>query len=241
MSTLVCPSRSSTEPAAVSQVVLVTQRAALERDLSDALHDDSTSIVAIRSVREIGTLDASPDVLILDADLAEATSMQNILRIRRRWPTIGIVALNVASESAAADLLSLGVDDAIEVRCPWYYTSARLGAVTRRARTANAQLRRRIGDVVYDRESRRVWCRGEEVDFAPRELAVLDCLWWRAGEVVGHDTLHDFVWARTMDVRGNNRVEVYISYLRRKLRHSNEVSIQTLRGAGYRLIRCASS
>ena len=75
------------------------------------------------------------------------------------------------------------------------------------------------------------------MEFAPRELAVLDALWIRAGELVRHESLQDYVWSGIDEGERSNRLEVYISYIRRKLQRSNEVTIQTLRGAGYRLIR----
>lgn len=133
-------------------------------------------------------------------------------------------------------MLDAGVDDAIEARSSWPYVAARLNASAGRTRAANAQLRRRVGDVVYDRENRRVWCAGEEIEFAPRELAVLDALWMRAGDLVRHESLQDYVWSGIDEGEHSSRLEVYISYVRRKLQGSKEVTIQTLRGAGYRLV-----
>jgi two-component system OmpR family response regulator len=55
--------------------------------------------------------------------------------------------------------------------------------------------------------------------------------------VVRQESLYDFVWSGEAEGARSNRVEVYISYVRRKLKRSNEVAIETLRGAGYRLVR----
>lgn len=225
------------DAAPLGRVVLATRRPVLQEGIELALRDGWTTVITVHSASAVEALATLPDVLILDAMLGGATSLRTILRARRRRPTLAIVAVDVPSEADASRLLSHGIDEAIEARSSWPHVEARLAAITRRARTLNALGRRQVGDMVYDRDSRRVWCEGVEVDFAPRELAVLDCLWARAGEVVGHDTLHDYVWPGMSGTNRSNRVEVYISYVRRKLKVSNRVAIETLRGVGYRLIR----
>ncbi|MEP6619641.1 MAG: winged helix-turn-helix domain-containing protein [bacterium] len=229
--------RATAESAPFTRVVCIVADEPTRARVEFVLRDELTTVAQLPSWMELENVDTVPDMLVLDGRLSEVTSMRSLLTLRRRWPCIGIVAIEVPGEDAATQLLGWGVDDAIESRCSGEHFSARLGAAARRARTENASLRRRIGDVVYDRDSRRVWCDGDEVAFAPRELAVLDCLWRRAGEFVGHDTLHDFVWAGDNQKTRTNRVEVYISYVRRKLRRSQDVAIETLRGRGYRLVR----
>ena len=223
------------ERAPFTSVVCSTSDTVLAERLSATLGDESTVVAHVGSLEALEAIESPPDVLVLDASQAEMIAPRTLLRIRRRWPTATVLVLNVDTEASASGLLDAGVDDAIEARCAWLHAAARLSAATRRSRTANALLRRRVGDVVYDRESRRVWCAGSEITLAPRELAVLDCLWWRAGDVVGHNTLLDFVWSEEPSSTRSNRVEVYISYLRRKLSRSSLVSIETVRGMGYRL------
>jgi len=189
------------------------------------------------SVEAIEAIPFAPDMLVVDAACAEFAAPRFVERVRHRWVSILLVAIAVPGEAAATELLDTGVDDAVSADASWTYVAARLNAGARRMRTASALLRRRVGDVVYDRDNRRVWCAGVEVEFAPRELAVLDALWIRAGELVHHDSLQDYVWSGVEDKERSNRLEVYISYIRRKLQQSNEVTIQTLRGYGYRLVR----
>jgi DNA-binding response OmpR family regulator len=90
-----------------------------------------------------------------------------------------------------------------------------------------------VGDVVFDRESRRVWCAGREVEMTPREQAILDCLFWYAPEPVGAQTLSDFVWGNEPVTSRRGLVEVYVGYVRRKLAASRAVVIRTVRGVGY--------
>lgn len=229
--------RANTDSAPFTRVYCLPADAQTAERIEAALVDELTTVTSLASWSELEDITAVPDVLILDHRVPKVASMRSLLSVRHRWPCIGIVATEVTDEVAATELLGWGVDDAIESRCSADHVAARLGAAARRARTENASLRRRIGDVVYDRDSRRVWCDGVEVLFARREIAVLDCLWRRAGEYVEHETLHDFVWSGFYDKSRTNRVEVYISYVRRKLRRSRDVAIETRRGKGYRLIR----
>jgi DNA-binding response OmpR family regulator len=235
--TLIHNRPSPVESAPDSQAVLATASAELAERVTEALDDPHTSLVVIGSLEELDARDAGPDLLILDGATPDIVAERAVKRLRRRWLSMLIVAIRVADEAASSALLETGVDDAIEARHDWSHVAARLKASARRTRTSNAMLRRRVGDVVYDRENRRVWCAGTEVEFSPRELAVLDALWIRAGELVRHDSLQDYVWAGIDEGERSNRLEVYISYIRRKLAHSREVTIQTLRGAGYRLVR----
>ena len=93
-----------------------------------------------------------------------------------------------------------------------------------------------VGDIVFDRESRRVWCAGREVSLTPHEYGVVDCLFWHAPKPVGVDTLADFVWGVDATTCPENRrtlVQVYVSYVRKKLAQSAQVAIRFARGAGY--------
>lgn len=228
---------SATESAPVSHVLLATDSQVHADGVEGLLVATNSSLTVVRSLADLETVGQVPDLVVLDADLATLVAPREIARLRHRWLSALMVVIGVPDEVAATDLLDAGVDDAIERRSGWPYTAARINAAARRTRMANALLRRRMGDVVYDRDSRRVWCAGEEIEFAPRELALLDALWLRAGELVRHDSLHDYVWSGPDEGERSNRLEVYISYIRRKLQRSNEVTIQTLRGAGYRLVR----
>lgn len=228
---------SPTESSPQSHVLLATGDAALALRIRGVMEDADTSVAVVTSAAELDAVSQAPDLVVLDAGTRALTGARELTRLRHRWPSALIVVVEVPDEAAATALLDLGIDDAIEARSGWPYAAARLNASARRTRMANALLRRRMGDIVYDRDNRRVWCAGEEVEFAPRELALLDALWLRAGELVRHDSLHDYVWSGPEEGERSNRLEVYISYIRRKLQRSNEVTIQTLRGAGYRLVR----
>ena len=171
-----------------------------------------------------------PDVLLVDrAVLGDLPRV--IWHLRRRWPTIIIAVVNARDDADAERMLDAGADDAVIVGSR--LLRARLLAMARRARTVNAGSRIAIGDVVFDREARRVWCNGAEVTMTPRECAVIDCLFWNSPRPVGVNTLADFVWGDTSVADRRNVIDVYIGYVRRKLSASQSVVLRTVRGVGY--------
>ncbi|BDV29804.1 DNA-binding response regulator [Microbacterium terricola] len=130
--------------------------------------------------------------------------------------------------------LDTGGDDWLTKPFSYPVLVARLRALVRRgARERPAVLS--AGDLRLDPAARTVW-RGEtEIDLTAREIAVLEFLLRRRGEVVTKLEVLDNVWAD--DFEGDpNIVEVYIGRLRRKIdRPFGHDAIATVRGAGYRL------
>jgi DNA-binding response OmpR family regulator len=179
-------------------------------------------------------LEQPPDlfVVVVGADAAAVTT--SIRHARRRWPSVGVLCVDVATSEAAIGLLEAGADDALTRETRWDVVAAHVATMLRRVQLANAQLRIAFGDLVYDRESRRVWCAGREVQLTPRELRLFDILFLRAGAPVSADTLYDYVW-HDDGTRTSNSLAVYVGYLRRKLTGSRVAVLETLRGQGYRL------
>ena len=175
------------------------------------------------------------DLCLVDASADEASSVPMVRRARRRWPTVGICCLGCTDVVAA---LAAGADDAVARDASRDVEAAQIAAAFRRARIASAQLRVAFGDLVYDREARRVWCAGREVTLTPRELRLFDILFLRAGSPVSIDTLLDYVWKEDFPPE-SNALAVYVSYLRRKLSASRLAALESIRGVGYQLTRKA--
>jgi two-component system, OmpR family, response regulator len=130
--------------------------------------------------------------------------------------------------------LDTGADDYLTKPFSYAVLVARLRALVRRgARERPAVLE--AGDLRLDPAARRAWRADVEVDLTPRELALLEFLLRRRGEVVSKREILQHVWDDDFDGDANI-VEVYMGRLRNKLdRRFGRVAIQTLRGAGYRL------
>lgn len=221
--------------AATAILAMVTDDDPLANLVSSTIRDETTLVQLHSSfpglVSSLGT--EVPDVIVLD-DSSAHDAAQEIRQLRRRTPSVHIVMVQVPDESRSISLLHTGADDAIVHDSPMLV--ARLQAATRRARTVNAGNRIAVGDIVFDRESRRVWCAGREVSLTPHEYGVVDCLFWHTPKPVGVDTLADFVWGNDADGDSANRrtlVQVYVSYVRKKLAQSAQVAIRFARGSGY--------
>jgi two-component system OmpR family response regulator len=92
-----------------------------------------------------------------------------------------------------------------------------------------------VGDLRLDPASRRIW-RGEiELSLTSREFSLLETLMRHPGAVVGRFDLLEHVWDQSYENR-SNVIEVYVGYLRDKIdRPFGRRSLETVRGAGYRL------
>ena len=185
-------------------------------------------------------VDASPvrgrhpdpyDVVVLDYPCLCDIS-RRIRILRSRWPMAGIIVLNVPGVRECASLLDEGADDACTRSS--HLVLERLHALVRRARTLNAGFRSAVGDVVVDREHRRVWCALREVLLSVKEYDVLLCLFDHSPRIVPKATLATTVWHGDSPPN-RNTVEVYVGYVRRKLSASRLVRIRTIRGIGYML------
>lgn len=218
--------------AATATVALVSRDASLAEVFHSLIVDESTAVSVYPSFEALLTSlnNSAPDVVVLE-DRTEFDASQQIRLLRRRLPSIHIVYVNVPDESRSILLLHSGADDVITISAPTLV--ARLQAAMRRARTVNAGVRIAVGDIVFDRESRRVWCAGREVALTPHELGVVDCLFWHTPAPVNVDTLADFVWGQKSSTNRRTLVQVYVSYVRKKLAASTQVAIRFARGSGY--------
>ena len=218
--------------AATATIALVTEDTALVDLVFTTIADETTSVDVHATFAGLLSSFAAiaPDVVVLD-DRPEHEASQQIRQLRRRQPSLHIVYVSVRDETRSITLLHCGADDAIITASPTLI--ARLQAATRRARTVNAGSRIAVGDIVFDREARRVWCAGREVALTPHEYGIVDCLFWHAPKPVGVDTLADFVWGDQESANKRTLVQVYVSYVRKKLAASAQVAIRFARGAGY--------
>ena len=92
-----------------------------------------------------------------------------------------------------------------------------------------------VGDLRLDRATLRAWRGAAPVELSPKEFALLEALMRRPGEVLSQFELLEQAWSYDYENR-SNVVEVYVRYLREKIdRPFDRHSIQTIRGAGYRL------
>ncbi len=130
--------------------------------------------------------------------------------------------------------LDRGADDYLLKPFSFAELLARLRALSRRG-PAERPAVLAVGDLRLDPATRQVW-RGEtEISLSAKELALLEVFMRRPGQVLSRFQLLEHAWDYEYENR-SNVVDVYIRYLREKVdRPFGVESIETVRGAGYRL------
>ena len=193
--------------------------------------DGMAALEAARSVEA--------DVMVLDLMLPGLSGLEVCRQLRAEGsdlPILMLTARGTVPERVVG--LEAGADDYLVKPFAMEELVARLRAIGRRREPAEHRLG--IGDVVLDPFEQRVWVGGVVTDVPRREFAMLHELLLNAGRVVSRQRLFEVMWEGEVDIR-SNAIEVHMSRLRSRLEASEEVSVTTLRGVGYRLERHAEA
>ncbi len=175
------------------------------------------------------------DAVVLDVMLPKLNGYRLCQRLRAAGNWVPVLMLSAKDgEYDQAEGLDVGADDYMVKPFSYVVLVARLRALIRRGAPARPAVLL-AGDLRLDPARREVRRAGQPIELTPREFALLEYLMRRRDEVVGKQDILEHVWDAHYD-GDPNVVEVYVGYLRRKLdtpfgRHS----LQTIRGAGYRL------
>jgi two-component system, OmpR family, response regulator len=175
------------------------------------------------------------DVIVLDVNLPGIDGFETCRRLRADglWvPIIMLTARDAVDDRVHG--LDEGADDYLTKPFSLAELLARLRALTRRGPVERAPVLE-VGDLRLDPATRQVW-RGEtEVDLSAREFTLLETFMRRPGHVLSQPQLLEAAWELDYEQR-SNVVEVYVRYLREKIdRPFGVKSLETVRGAGYRL------
>lgn len=185
---------------------------------------------ALRKTRSL-----RPDLIVLDLKLPDIDGLEVCRRVRAE-SDIPLIMLTARDEDIDKIVgLEMGADDYITKPFNPREVLARVRAVLRRA---EGRLRAdgpiRVGDLVIDTNRREVFVGDQPVQLRAKEFDLLAALARNAGIVLDRDRLLNQVWG--YDFSGDTRtVDVHIAWLRQKLAGSR-VEIQTVRGAGYKLV-----
>jgi len=175
------------------------------------------------------------DLILLDLLLPDGHGLDVLKRIRAERPEVPIIVVSALGEvDEKVDLLDAGADDYLVKPFAFAELAARVRAAARQGAASARELT--VGDVTLDTRTR-VVTRGDSIqaDLPSREFALLEYLMRHNGQVLTRQQLLDSVWGIDFDA-SSNVVDVYVSYLRRKLDRAGEPSfIETVRGAGYRV------
>jgi two-component system, OmpR family, response regulator len=175
------------------------------------------------------------DAIVLDVMLPRLSGFETCRQLRNAgvWAPVLMLTARDAVEDRVAGL-DAGADDYLTKPFSFAELLARLRALARRG-GGERPTELRVGELRLDPAKRRAW-RGEtEISLSPKEFALLETFMRRPGEVLSRLQLLEHAWDFAYENR-SNVVDVYIRYLREKVdRPFGTTSIETVRGAGYRL------
>jgi two-component system, OmpR family, response regulator len=179
----------------------------------------------------------SYDLIVLDVMLPRRNGYRMCADLRRTGDTTPILMLTAKDgDLDEAEGLDTGADDYLRKPFAFPVLVARVHALLRRAALGEPPPLT-VGDLRLDLRSRRVHRGDVEVSLTAREFDLLAYLMRRVGAVVSKQQILAGVWDDDFDGEPNI-VEVYVARLRRKLDvPSGYAGIETVRGAGYRMLR----
>jgi two-component system, OmpR family, response regulator PrrA len=179
-----------------------------------------------------------PDAVVLDLGLPDLDGRDVCGRLRGSGRQVPVIVLSGRAEvSERVGALAAGADDYLVKPFAVVELVARLRALLRRsgggAGGGGTPAPLVVGDLVVDGARRLVWRAGTEVDLTRREFELLEVLARNAGIVLSRARLLELVWGYDWPADANV-VDVFVSYLRRKLEAGGQRRIlHTVRGVGF--------
>jgi len=220
-------------------VLVVEDEVKLASLIRKALKEDGLlADVAIRGEDALWMASATPyDVVVLDINLPGIDGFETCHRLRAdgvRTPILMLTARDTVDDRILG--LDTGADDYVVKPFDFDELLARIRALSRRGPVEQGSVLR-VGDLTLDTRTH-VVRRGEvEIALSVKELQVLEVFMRRPGHVLSRYDLLERAWDMDYDNR-SNVVDVYVRYLREKIdRPFGVETIETVRGAGYRMRR----
>nr|WP_315266335.1 response regulator transcription factor [Microbacterium lemovicicum] len=212
-----------------------------ERNLSELLrmalaHEGWDARTAANGQEALGAIrEFAPDIVVLDIMMPGLDGMEVLARVRATGndvPVLFLTAKDAVEDRIAG--ISAGGDDYLTKPFNLEEVVVRLRGMARRhvAATAAADPLLHVGDLSLDEETYEVERAGTPIKLTAKEFELLRYLMQNPRRVLSKARILDQVWS--YDFGGNaSVVEIYISYLRKKIDTIGEPLIHTVRGVGY--------
>lgn len=215
----------------------------MARLLRRGLGDDGFVVdVATRGEDALWMAASTPyDAIVLDVMLPGIDGFETCRRLRDGgvWAPVLMLTARTSIEDRVAGLDG-GADDYMPKPFSIAELAARVRALIRRG-SIERPTAIVVGDLELDPAARTVRRGGAEIDLSAREFALLSAFMRRPGVALSRTDLLDLAWEYDYENR-SNVVDVYVRYLRDKIdRPFGVVSIETVRGVGYRMRKPAPS
>jgi two-component system, OmpR family, response regulator len=175
------------------------------------------------------------DAVVLDVMLPGIDGFETCRRLRSEgvWTPVLLLTARDSVEDRVAGLDG-GADDYLTKPFSFAELSARLRALVRRGQKERPAVLE-VGTLRLDPATRQTWRCEQAIELSAKEFALLEAFMRRPGDVLSRMELLEHAWDFGYENR-SNVIDVYVRYLREKVdRPFGVTSIETVRGAGYRL------
>ena len=225
------------DPAWEVRILIVEDDVKMAALLRRGLHEEGVAVDVVgRGEDALWMAEATEyDVLVLDVMLPGIDGFETCRRLREAgvWAPVLVLTARDAVEDRVAGLDG-GADDYLTKPFSFSELIARLRTLVRRGSPERPTVLS-VGTLRLDPAARRVSRGDEEIGLSPREFSLLEAFMRRPGEVLSRFALLEQVWDYEYENR-SNVVDSYVRFVRAKIdKPFGADSIETVRGAGYRL------
>ena len=219
------------------RVLVVEDQPKMSRLLQRGLRDEGVATdVSTNGEDALWMAGSTPyDAIVLDVMLPGIDGFETCRRLRADevWAPILMLTARDSIEDRVAGLDG-GADDYLAKPFSFSELTARIRALVRRGAVERPTVLQ-VDDLTLDPAARSVSRGGTEIELSAKEFALLETFMRRPGVVLSRLDLIEHAWDYEYENR-SNVVDVYVRYLREKVdRPFGLESIETVRGAGYRL------
>ncbi len=174
------------------------------------------------------------DMIILDLRLPDGNGYDVCAKIREEGVTTPVLVLSAEHETdVKVKVLNVGADDYLTKPFNSDELMARLDAIARRSNNKGAEKELTCGSLTVDLISRKMIIKENEIDLTNNEFNLLVYFVRNKGRIISQEELASNVWDIHFDTQ-TNYINVYISYLRKKMREYSEFDfIETIRKKGF--------
>ena len=218
-------------------ILIVEDQFSLADAMKAALEKEkfTVTIAADGDYGEDEALSGVYDLIILDVMLPGKNGFEILHSVKSETDTPVIMVTAKGEIEDKLNGLEHGADDYITKPFHIRELIARVNAVLRRVNRVERVDMPSYGDIMMDAKNSEMLCGDEKLTLTVKEYQVMEILVLHKGNVVEREHILTKIWGYFSDVEYNN-IEVYISFLRKKLRllHSS-IKITAVRGIGYKL------
>ena len=175
------------------------------------------------------------DVILLDIMLPKMNGMDVLKNLREKDSKTAVILLTARGEvSDKIRGLDIGADDYLQKPFDTNELIARIKAVTRRKGEITSN-NLSYGDITLEISLLKLSTEKGEVTLTQKEFELLEYFLYNSTMILKKDRIIEKIWGFDSEAM-DNHVEVYISFLRKKLAYvKSKVAIQTVRGVGYKI------